>query len=157
MNNPAGVFSLMRQSGAQRRARPTAASLRTLSTETGRLSPRAPLAPGPAASARRASAPAPAARTKDGVQGRAAAVAAVGGGASAAAAPAAAEEAAPGGDAGGAAAGGRAGAEVRDGSLPGTAGGHKTRRPSDSVLQVAFSGRSPDRRRFYLVIRRASR
>lgn len=122
MKNPAGVFSLMRQSGAQRRARPTAASLWTLSTETGRLSPRAVLAPGPAAFVRRTSTPATAARTKDGVQGRAAAVAPVGGGVSVAAAPAAAEEAAPRGDAGGAAAGGRAGAEVRDGSLPGTTG-----------------------------------
>lgn len=39
-----------------------------------------------------------------------------------AAAAAAAEDAAPRGDAGRAAAGGRTGAEVRDGSLPGTVG-----------------------------------
>lgn len=83
------------------------------------------------ASVQRAAASAAAAGPKDGVPGRAAAVAPVGRAAVAsaaapaeavdgAAAAAAGEEAAPGRHAGGATAGGRAGSEVRDGTLPGT-------------------------------------
>lgn len=119
------------------------------------------LAPGPAAFVRRTSTPATAARTKDGVQGGAAAVAPVGGGG---VSVAVAEDAAPRGDAGGAAAGGRTGAEVRDGSLSGTVGEIKQgvrlilcsyinspcRNDSAQRLQVVFSGRSREQQRFTL-------
>lgn len=130
VKNPAGIFSLMRQSGAQRRTHPIAPShspfsMGSRSGGSGRLSPHRTLVPGPVAFVRWTSTPATAAGTKDGVPRRAAAVAPVGG-VSVAPAPAAAtataEDATPRGDAGRAAAGGRTRAEVRDGSLSGTVG-----------------------------------